>query len=399
VALEEKGKKDKEIVYELNEHKRVEEALRESEEQYRSIVNLSGELGEAIAMLQDTNQGEGIQTFVNDGWPHITGYSREELIGTSFFNLVHPEDRKASQKRHQSKMKGKVVPGLFEMTIIRKDGTEVPIELTSAYTTYKGGHANVAHIRDITERKRAEEREKQLQQELNLAGRLATIGTMSSGIAHEINNPLTGVIGFSSLLLKKDLPDDIREVVNIIYEGAQRVASITERMLTFARQHKPERNSVDINEIIENTLAMRAYEMERSNIKVTTELSTDIPLTFADAGQLQQVFLNIILNAEMEMVLAHGRGNLTIKTERIDNIIRISFRDDGLGIPKNNMDRIFDPFFTTRDPDKGTGLGLSICYSIVTQHGGKIYARCRLRKGATFFVELPIVTKEEWKNG
>jgi CheY-like chemotaxis protein len=166
-------------------------------------------------------------------------------------------------------------------------------------------------------------------------------------------------------------------------------------MLTFARQHKPERTSVNINDIIETTLAMRAYEMESSNIKVTTELSTDIPLTFVDAGQLQQVFLNIILNAETEMILAHNGGNLTIRTERIGNTIRASFRDDGPGIPKENLDRIFDPFFTTREVGKGAGLGLSVCHGIVTQHGGKIYARSRLGKGATFFVELPVVTKEE----
>ncbi len=195
--------------------------------------------------------------------------------------------------------------------------------------------------------------------------------------------------------MKKDIPEDIRNDVKFIYDGAQRVASITSRMLTFARQHKPERISVNINDIIETTLVMRVYGMETSNIKVATEFDPDLPFTCVDAGQLQQVFLNIILNAEIEMRLIHGKGNLTVKTERIDNTIRVSFKDDGPGIPKKNLDRIFDPFFTTRDPDKGTGLGLSICYSIVTQHGGKIYARSRLGKGATFFVELPIVTKEE----
>ena len=197
------------------------------------------------------------------------------------------------------------------------------------------------------------------------------------------------------MLLKKDLSEDIKKDVEVIHDGAKRIASITERMLAFARQRQPERDSVNINDIIETALAMRTYEMKSSNIKVTTQFTPDIPLTFADAGQLQQVFLNIILNAEMEMKLAHGKGNLTVKTERIDNTIRISFKDDGPGIPKKNLDRLFDPFFTTRDPDKGTGLGLSISYSIVTQHGGKIYAHSRLGRGATFFVELPIVTQAE----
>jgi len=298
-------------------------------------------------------------------------------------------------KLFASLLRGKI-PKPLEVIYTRKDGTTGWTEAHISLLRFSGKRTGIQVIQnDITERKQAEERERQLQQELHLASRLATVGEMSSGIAHEINNPLTGVIGFSSLLLKKDLPDDIRKDVNVIYEGAQRVASITDRMLTFARQRKPERISVNINDIIKNTLAMRAYEMESSNIKVTTQLASDIPLTSADASQLQQAFINIILNAEMEMNLAHGKGNLTVKTERIDNTIRVSFKDNGPGISKKNMDRLFDPFFTTRDPDKGTGLGLSICYSIVTQHGGKIYARSRLGKGTTFFVELPIVTKEE----
>jgi len=138
-----------------------------------------------------------------------------------------------------------------------------------------------------TDRKRAEAEKSEMEQKAQLTSRLASVGEMAAGIAHEINNPLTGVVGFSELLLKKDLPEDIKKEVSIIYDGAQRVASITSRMITFARQHKPERISVNINDIIETTLAMRAYEMESSNIKVTTRLASDIPLTFTDASQLQ----------------------------------------------------------------------------------------------------------------
>jgi len=134
-----------------------EETLRESEERYRALLELGGEVGEAVVMLQDTEQGDGIQTFVSDEWPRITGYSRRELLGMPFFDLVHPKHREASLERHRRKMRGEAMPGLFELSIIRKDGTEVPIELTSAYTTYRGERANVAYIRDITERKRMEE--------------------------------------------------------------------------------------------------------------------------------------------------------------------------------------------------------------------------------------------------
>jgi PAS domain S-box-containing protein len=141
----------------ITQRKQAEEMLRESEERYRALVQLGAEVGEAVVMLQDTEQGEGVQTFVSDEWLHITGYSREELLGKPFFDLVSPRHRGASVERHRRKMSGEAMPGLYEMTIIRKDGAEVPVELTSAYTTYKGTKANVAYIRDITERKRAEE--------------------------------------------------------------------------------------------------------------------------------------------------------------------------------------------------------------------------------------------------
>ena len=256
------------------------------------------------------------------------------------------------------------------------------------------GYVNIYGL-DITEKKQAEKREAQLQQEIIISSRLASVGEMAAGIAHEINNPLTGVIGFASLLLKKDLPKDIREMVDVVYEGSQRVANITNGMLSYARQHKPERGSININAIIETTFDMQAYKIKASNIKITTRLDPDLPTTIADAGQLQQVFLNIILNAETEMINAHGGGTLSIKTERIDDTIQVSFKDDGPGIPRKNIERIFDPFFTTREVGQGTGLGLSVCYGIVKQHDGKIYARSRLGKGATFFVELPVVTEEK----
>jgi len=248
-------------------------------------------------------------------------------------------------------------------------------------------------FQDITERKQAEEREKQLQQQLNLSSRLASVGEMASGIAHEINNPLTGVIGFAQLLMQRDIPEDIRKDVEIINNGAQRVASIVSRLLTFARQHKLGREYVNINDAITSVLELRSYEMKVNNIEVVTQLAPHLPQTMADVNQLQQVFLNIIINAEKEMTAAHRRGKLSVKTERINSSIRVSFTDDGPGISKENLDKVFNPFFTTREVGDGTGLGLSICHGIITQHNGRIYAQSELGKGATFVVELPIVAK------
>ncbi|HEX76347.1 MAG TPA: hypothetical protein G4O12_07205, partial [Dehalococcoidia bacterium] len=252
-----------------------------------------------------------------------------------------------------------------------------------------------ASQREIAERKRMEEERMELERKAHLSSHLASVGEMASGIAHEINNPLTGVIGFSQLLLQRDIPEDIREDVKTIHDGAQRVAGIVKRLLTFARQYKPERNYVNINDIVETTLALRAYELKTGNIEVTTQLAPDLPGTVADAGQLQQVFLNLIINAETEMKLAHGKGKLIIKTEKVDSTIKISFRDDGPGIAEENLERIFSPFFTTRKVGQGTGLGLSVCHGIIAEHEGRIYAESQLHKGATFIVELPIITKLE----
>jgi two-component system NtrC family sensor kinase len=171
------------------------------------------------------------------------------------------------------------------------------------------------------------------------------------------------------------------------------VAGIVQRLLAFSRQTEPERKLVDINELIESTLVLRAYHLRVNNIEVVTRLATDVLETVADPGQIQQVLLNLIVNAEKEMKLAHGKGKLTITTEKSDNTIKICCQDDGPGIKPEVMDRIFDPFFTTSEVGQGTGLGLSLCYGIVAEHTGKIYAESKPGKGATFIIELPVVTE------
>ena len=243
--------------------------------------------------------------------------------------------------------------------------------------------ASVHLIRDITERKRMEG-------QLIITDRLASIGELSSGIAHELNNPLTSVIGFSELLLDRDVPDDVKEDLEVINREAKRTAEVVRNLLTFARKHEAKKEPVNINNIVERVLELRAYEQKVSNIEVNTRFASALPEITADGFQLQQVFLNIIINAEHFMTEAHGRGTLVITTERVGDIIRASFADDGPGIAKENLGHLFDPFFTTKEVGKGTGLGLSICHGIITEHGGRIYIESKLGKGATFIVELPI---------
>ncbi len=235
-----------------------------------------------------------------------------------------------------------------------------------------------------------EEERKRMEEQLIITDRLASVGELASGIAHELNNPLTGVIGFTQMVLDKDIPDDIKKDMQVVYNEAQRAAQVVKNLLTFARKHTPEKQLMSINSIIEKVLELRAYEQRVNNIQVNAQFAPDLPEVMADYFQLQQVFLNIIINAEHFMIEAHNGGNLTITTERAGDIIKASFTDDGPGIAEENLGHLFDPFFTTKEVGKGTGLGLSICHGIIAEHGGRIYAESEPGKGATFIVELSI---------
>jgi signal transduction histidine kinase len=250
-------------------------------------------------------------------------------------------------------------------------------------------------IRYAIERKQAEERERRLQLQLDLSNRLASLGLMVEGIAHEINNPLTSVIGFAQMLTFQDIPENTKEDVKTIGDNAQRVADIMKNLLTFAKQQKLEQTYINVNDIIEATLKMRAYPLGDRNITVTTQLDPALPSTLADATLLQQAFLNLVINAETAMKLAHGKGSLLIKTALISDTIQISFTDDGPGIAEANLVHLFDPFFSTRGVGQGAGLGLSVCYGIITEHNGQIYAKSQLGKGSVFTVELPVVAEEK----
>lgn len=246
--------------------------------------------------------------------------------------------------------------------------------------------------RKSTPRLRKVDRETaELQQRALTSSHLASIGELASGIAHEVNNPLASIVLYTQLLMEEDLPAKTKSDVMSIYESAVRAINIIRRLLTFARQQLQQKMATDINEMVAVTLELRKYALETSNISVRTRLAPGLPLTLADPGQIQQVFLNIVLNSEAEMKLSHGKGNLYITTELEDNTIKVAFKDDGPGISKENMSKIFNPFFTTREVGQGTGLGLSICHGIIADHDGRIYAESEPGSGATFYVELPVI--------
>lgn len=238
-------------------------------------------------------------------------------------------------------------------------------------------------LNDVTEERTRQDR-------LYLTDRLASIGEMASGIAHEINNPLTGIIGLTSFIEKRDIPEDIAEDMATIHIEAQRCAAIVKNLLSFARRHTPERKSQNIADILEDVLKLRAHDHRIHNISVVKTIQPDLPAVLVDYYQIQQVFLNIVLNAESSMIETRQEGTLKIVIDSFEDGVRINFKDDGTGIKPENIRMIFNPFFTTKKVGKGTGLGLSICYGIITSHHGRIYAMSDYGKGAEFVVELPV---------
>ena len=373
----------------ITERKRAEEQLKMSEQRYRTVLE------EADEGYFETDLG-GNMTFCSEAIARTLGYSKEELCGMNYRQLFPKEEWEVNFEVFNKVFRTGEPVRWFPGTAITKDRRRIAIERTVLpLRNEKGeivGFRGVA--RDVTERKRAEEERKQLELKAQMASRLASVGEMAAGIAHEINNPLTGVIGYAQLLMsRQDLPEDVRQNLKVIADAAQRVAGIVQRLLAFSRQTKPERRQVNINQLIESTLALRAYSLRTSNIEVITRLDPYLPDTIADPGQIQQVLLNLIVNAEQAMKEVRRRGRLTITTKKKGDVIEIKVKDNGHGIKPEIMNRIFDPFFTTREAGGGTGLGLSLCYGIVTEHNGRIYARSTPGRGATFIVELPIVTE------
>ncbi|KTB48174.1 PAS domain-containing sensor histidine kinase [Dehalogenimonas alkenigignens] len=271
----------------------------------------------------------------------------------------------------------------------RQDGHVLPVELMITYIQLNDKHYYWAFARDVTATRQAEKREQQLQTELNVSGRLASVGELAAGVAHEINNPLTGIIGFSERLLRKATDEKLAADLKRIHSEALRAARVVQNLLTFARQRQPSKEPVDVNSIVKESLALREYELRQRGIQVVTHLA-ELPCIMADQYQLEQVLVNLIVNAEQAIAIANKGDRLTVTTGVLDEFIVVTVADNGPGIKPENLDKLFDPFFTTRVDSGGTGLGLSICHGIVAEHGGRLTVSSELGSGAVFTVALPL---------
>ena len=388
IVAEEEEEEEEEllvVIQDITERKQMEEELRHSGEFFKTVFNSNTDATSVIDVHDFTI------VRANDAFLQQYGLKEEQVIGKTCYQITHHRSDPCIPPEDICPLRDTVTTeehSVAEHVHYTKDNERIYVEVSiSPIKDEDGKVMQVVHVsKDITERKKMHE-------QLMSQDRLASIGQLVSGVAHEINNPLTGVIGFSELLLKRDLPDDVKADLKIVNDEAMRTAKIVKNLLTFARKQPEGKAPVDIHEQIQRVLDLRDHEQKVNNIQVITRFASDLPQVMGNASQLQQVFFNIVINAEFFMLEAHQKGNLTITTERTGDIVRASFTDDGPGISDKSMKSLFTPFFTTKEVGKGTGLGLSICHGIVTEHGGRIYAESEPGKGTTFIVELSI--KEE----
>jgi two-component system NtrC family sensor kinase len=281
----------------------------------------------------------------------------------------------------------------------RLDGSPVWVEITAQADPLPAGIVHIeALLRDVSERRRVDDDNRDLYQQLLQAEKMAALGQTISGVAHELNNPLATILSWAERLTALT-SDEARRGAGVILGEAERAARIVRNLLTFARKRQSTRSMVHLNRIVTETLALRSYGQRVTNIEVVTDLAADLPQVFADAHQIQQVLLNLVINAEQAMLSANGRGTLVVTTrhDARRGMVLMEVSDNGPGVPADLESKIFDPFFTTKEVGKGTGLGLSVAYAIVQEHGGRIRVQSAAStgaagpaSGATFVVELPV---------
>ncbi len=401
-------KANKVLKQEIVERNRAEEHLRESEENYRSI-------------LESMEEGyyefdiSGNLRFFNDAFYRIVGYSREELMGTNYRKFTAPQDAGRVFRAFNSVYVSHKPSREFEWQIIRRDAQIRHLEASVSIVKGPDGLPNGFRgmIRDVTDRNLAEQSLKKAYQELKhtqsqlvQSGKLASIGELAAGVAHELNQPLMVIRG-NAQLVKRFISkgnyaiDDLLKQMEPIERNTKRMMNIINHLRSFSRQSKSEYYALNINQVIKESFLMVGEQLRLRNIEIIKTLDPALPKIMGDTNQLEQVFLNLITNArdaiaekeDDEKQNEHNADSIEIITKASEsnkNMIEILFKDSGNGIHDSVQNSVFDPFFTTKEVGKGTGLGLSISYGIIRDHNGQIKIAETGPQGTTFQVNLPI---------
>ena len=283
----------------------------------------------------------------------------------------------------------------YLLRLRRVDGRAIWVEMTGRaepIATTPGTLRVEGVMRDVTERKKVQDQGRDLYQQLLQAEKLAALGQTMSGVAHELNNPLATILACAERLAGRRLDEQTRRDLDAIHNAAERAARIVRNLQTFARKRHTTRTTVDLNQVVRDTLVLREHEQRIANVVIMEALAAGLPPIFADAHQIQQILLNLLINAEQAMLDAHGRGTLILRSwqDPSRDAVVLEVNDDGPGVPKEVQSKIFDPFFTTKTIGKGTGLGLTVAYAIAQEHGGRLTLLSESGRGASFFLELPV---------
>ncbi len=324
---------------------------------------------------------EGRVTECNDAFVHMLGYdTREQVMALDIARDIYLD--RGQRERFCHTMNAHNYVRNYEVALRRKDGSIVYALENSFSTRDASGRVDryQGFLLDITEKKRAEE-------QLLQSEKMSALGQLVSGVAHELNNPLTAILGYSQLLESQQMDERARDFVGKMFKQAQRTQKLVQNLLSFARQKKPKREQIDLRRVVQDTLELRDYDLKLNNIEVRLDAEPSLPAIVGDANQMEQVCLNIINNAVDAMLEAGGAGSLHVNIHSREGRVCVEFHDSGPGIREPK--RVFDPFYTTKSVGKGTGLGLSICYGIIKEHGGEIEARNHPDGGALFRITLP----------
>ncbi len=363
-------------------------------EQMRSEVRVRKEALHKLQNIMDhfpdliyTTDMEGRLTEFSRGGTSMLGYSRAEALALTCADL-YPEP--AARERMHALLHEGIPLHNFETTVRGRDGLVRDVLVATAVLKDDTGvpSGTVGIIKNVTDLKAA-------RTNLIQAEKLSALGEVVSGVAHELNNPLAGVLGYAQLLMSGPMESRQQRSVERIFESALRCQKIVQNLLAFARRYPSAKRYLGLNGIIEKTLDLKAYQLRVNNLQVVKRLEQGLPKTMLDFNQIQQVLLNIINNAQYAITSDRGQGTLTVSTRVEDGRIQLRVADDGPGIAPEILGRIFDPFFTTKPVGEGSGLGLSVSYGIVRDHGGRIWGESVAPRGTAVFVELPIVAAED----
>jgi PAS domain S-box-containing protein len=363
-------------IVDVTEREQLAQELRESEEKFRTLVEASLD---GIVLHRDLKL-----LYVNQACLEMFGYEKaEDILGRDPGELIEYPYQQAAPQRLASLLRGASRPRVFEMKGVRQDSSKFDLEVISFPTTYGGRPASQTHLRNITHKK-------QLEEHLTRTEKLASLGQLSAGVAHEMNNPLGSIMVLSYLLLE-DLDEGCAEraPVEKIIKEATRCKEIVQGLLEFSRYTPSRMVPLDVNATLEEVLYLVSDHLLFQHIDLVKDFAPNLPPVLGDKSRLEQVFVNLLMNSGDAM---EGMGHLTLSTSLHPegNRVRLAFIDTGPGIPENLRGRLFDPFFTTKGVGKGVGLGLAISYGIIEKHMGRIFVEKTGPEGTSFVIELPV---------